>query len=42
MSRSKVENERSETENINYFINTFLEYCIFRICCQNFKGFPDN
>ena len=41
---SKVEGRNSRVENGKYqfFINTFLEYYIFGICCQNFKGSPDN
>jgi hypothetical protein len=41
---SKVEGRNSRVENGKYyfFINTFLEHNIFGICCQNFKGSPDN
>ena len=41
---SKVEGRNSRVENGKYyfFINTFLEHYIFGICCQNFKGSPDN
>ena len=41
---SKVEGRNSRVENEKYyfFINAFLEYYIFGICCQNFKGSPDN
>ena len=40
--KSRVEIQGSKMGNINFFINTFLEYYIFGICCQNFKGSPDN
>jgi hypothetical protein len=45
---SKVEGRKSKfkVENGKYYFfitgNTFLEYYIFGICCQNFKGSPDN
>ena len=43
-SKVEVEGQKSRVENEKYyfFINAFLEYYIFGICCQNFKGSPDN
>jgi hypothetical protein len=45
---SKVEGRKSKFKSRKWEIlifitgNTFLEYYIFGICCQNFKGSPDN
>jgi hypothetical protein len=41
--RSRSRKSRSRAIKIlKFFINTFLECYIFRICCQNFRSFPDN